>query len=86
MPVLDATQRGQVNAAFQQDATHYAEQFPGVTKTDILAAVNAADDWVVNNQASYNGALPLAVRTNFTGAQKARLLAYVLRRRYEVGA
>ena len=49
----------------------------GCTKADLQAAVNAADDWIDANAASYNTALPAAFRTNATVAQKAFLLACV---------
>lgn len=54
----------------------------GLTKTDLQAAVNAADDWVDTNAAVYNLALPLAFRTNATAGQKSLLLALVILMRY----
>ena len=57
-----------------------------INKVDLRAAVNAADDWVNSNAASYNTALPAAARTNLTAAQKARLLAYVIMKRFRIGA
>ncbi len=55
-----------------------------LSKTDVRAAVNAADDWADANAASYNSALPVAARTTLTTAQKAQLLAYIILRRWEV--
>lgn len=55
-----------------------------VTKPDLLAAVNAADQWCEDNAASFNLALPIAARTNLTAKQKAHLLAYVAIRRFEI--
>jgi len=55
-----------------------------VTKTELRDAINAADDWIDLNAASYNLALPLPVRTSFTAKQKAKLLMWVIRRRFEV--
>lgn len=55
-----------------------------ITKTDLRAAVNAADDWAELNASSYNLALPLAARNNLTAKQKARILAYVITRRFEL--
>lgn len=54
-------------------------------KTDLQAALNAADDWVNANRVSYNSALPLAARTTLTPAQKAYLLAIVVLQRFEKG-
>ena len=49
----------------------------GVTKSELQAAVNAADDWLESNAVLYNTAPPLPFRTNATTAQKAFLLACV---------
>ena len=57
-----------------------------VAKTDLQAAVDAVDQWVSDNAASYNSALPVAARTTLTTTQKAGLLMLVLKRRYLVGA
>jgi hypothetical protein len=56
----------------------------GVNKTALQAAVNAADDWIDTNSASYNSALPIAFRTNVTAAQKALLLSAVCLARFNV--
>lgn len=56
-----------------------------INKTQLRAAIDAADDWADTNAASYNSALPVAARTNLTANQKARLLALVIMRRWEVG-
>ena len=58
----------------------------GITKVDLRAAVNATDDWINTNAAAYNLAFPLAARANLTAAQKARLLALVIRKRFLAGA
>lgn len=58
------------------------EALAGITKTDLQAAVNAADDWADTNAASYNSALPATFRTNATASQKALLLAVVVLARY----
>ena len=61
------------------------ELLPGMLKTDIRAAVNAADDWANTNASAYNLALPLAFRTNATSSQKARLLMLVIAKRFVKG-
>jgi molybdopterin-guanine dinucleotide biosynthesis protein len=55
-----------------------------ITKADLRAALNAADAWADSNAASYNTAIPQPARNALTARQKARLLMYVIRRRYEV--
>lgn len=58
----------------------------GISKADLRAAVNAADDWANSNAASFNSALPQPARGSLSSAQKARLLSLVVRKRYEKGA
>lgn len=53
----------------------------GITKAELRAAVNAADDWADTNAGAYNTALPLPARTTLSAAQKGFLLAYVVVRR-----
>lgn len=57
-----------------------------LSRADFRAAVDAADAWANSNAASFNTALPVAARNNLTSAQKARLLAFVVRYRWSNGA
>jgi hypothetical protein len=52
-----------------------------VSKPDLQAAVNAVDDWVDDNQSSYNTALPTAFRDAASTNQKYFLMMWVLMRR-----
>lgn len=54
---------------------------PALLKADLIAAVNAVDDWTEANAASYNTALPQPFRGAATPAEKALILAYVALRR-----
>jgi hypothetical protein len=47
----------------------------------IKAALDATDDWVDANAASYNAALPLPFRTTATAAQKNLMVAYCTMKR-----
>jgi len=60
--------------------------FPGLTKIDVRAAVNAIDQWVSDNALSLNSAIPQPARAALTSEQKAQLLKYVVTRRYITGA
>lgn len=51
------------------------------TKTDLAAAVTAADAWADSNAAAYNAALPQPFRGTATPGQKALLLAFVAMKR-----
>ncbi len=55
----------------------------GITKADLRAAIDAADDWADANASSYNLALPVAARNALTAKQKARLLVFVVSKRLE---
>ena len=53
-------------------------------KQDLKDAIRAIDQWVEDNQVSYNSAIPLPCRTELTQKQKVILLMYVVNRRWEV--
>jgi hypothetical protein len=55
-----------------------------ISKAELLAAVEATDDWIETNQASYNAALPEAARTDLTTAQKTLLFCAVALARVDV--
>ena len=55
-----------------------------MTKTELRAAVNAIDQWVDDNASAFNLAIPLPARTALSARQKAWLLFYVVRRRFEL--
>jgi hypothetical protein len=76
MTLLPDTDRARTVAQWMRD-----QAGTGVTKADLRAALNAADQWVEDNTTSYNTALPTAFRTAASVFQKTMLLAYVLMRR-----
>jgi hypothetical protein len=86
MAVLSAAERIGISQQYLADRSRLRDVLSGVLKADIVAAVNAADQWAEDNKASYNSALPLPARTALTAAQKAAILVYVITRRYELGA
>lgn len=53
-----------------------------VTKADLLAAVNAVDDWIDANAVAFNQAIPQPARGALTATQKAELLYRVAMKRY----
>lgn len=54
---------------------------PGLTKSQLRAALDALDDWLDTNLASLNSAIPLPARTRMTAKQKAKMVSYLLRLR-----
>lgn len=53
-----------------------------LTKTQLRAAIDATDDWLNTNAASFNSALPAAAQAGLTASQKARLVAFVALKRW----
>lgn len=83
MAVLPNTDRAELTGDSARLAS--AERIDlGLTKADLRAAINAVDDWIDTNAASFNAALPLPARTTLTAKQKARLFFLVARRRFDV--
>ena len=81
MAVLSNAERAAVSAEYQREISTAAEPC-SIVKADLRAAVDAADAWVDSNASSYNTALPVAARTGLTSPQKARLLMFVVARRF----
>ena len=84
MAALSDQDRADTSAAYQSDRA--LGVLGAVTKSDVRAAINAVDDWVVANAAAYNNALPAAAKAALTAAQKSMLLSYVVEKRYQKGA
>lgn len=53
----------------------------GLSKADLRAAVDATDDWIDTNAATFNLALPLSARTALSASQKTLLFCMVAMRR-----
>jgi hypothetical protein len=83
MAALPTADRARIWRGLQRQWSAQQETV-GVMKADLLAAVNAADDWVDANAASFNSALPAAARTNLTAAQKSLLLCAVVLLRFNL--
>lgn len=81
MAVLNEAQRAAVWAHLMQLLSD-ARETCAITKTQLRAAVDAADDWADTNAPNFNNALPTAAKNNLTSGQKAMLLAYVVLKRY----
>ena len=84
MAVLSGSDRKSAWANFMQQASNEHLPVP-ITKAELRAAVDAADQWVSDNQASFNSALPLPARSNLTASQKALILSFILQKRYVSG-
>lgn len=84
MAVLSNADRAAVSHDFQCDRT--TGTLAGLVKPDILAAVNALDDFMNTNATAVNNAIPQPARGALTTTQKAFLLQWVIQKRYVKGA
>lgn len=83
MAVLSDTDRAGLHAAYMQE-TSFARTGIALTKAELRAAVNAIDQWVDDNAAAFNSAIPQPARAVLTAKQKSQLFMFVVRRRFEV--
>ena len=85
MATMSAQQRLDGAGDLMRDLSDVRESTGTLLKTDLRAAYNAADQWASDNAASFNTALPQPFRGAATATQKARLLAAVLNKRFNLG-
>lgn len=78
MAALDATNRFR---AWAQSMRDWPGVMPAVLKTELRAAIDATDQWIEDNQAAYNVALPQPFRGAASTTQKTFLFCYVAMRR-----
>ena len=83
MAILTSADRAELRSLFAQEASNVWEVI-SVSKADLRAAVDAIDQWVEDNQVSFNSTIPLPARTELSAKQKVQLLFYVVRKRWEV--
>lgn len=84
MAVLVDADRIRIHKGLMRYWSNLRETVASITKTDLKAAVDAADAWVDANAAAYNTALPATFRTNATSSQKSLLLVAVVLMRFNV--
>jgi hypothetical protein len=77
--VLSEADRSALHAEFMRVAQNILAL--GITKAELRAALNAADDWADANAASFNIAIPQPARNAMTAKQKTLLLSYVILKR-----
>ena len=83
MAVLGDNDRVTMVQKFAQDMSG-TRTAVSIVKADMRAAVNAIDDWVQANASAFNTAIPQPARGALSTQQKAKLLWYVVQRRFEV--
>ena len=77
MAVLSETDRQRAYRGLMRYWSSQQETVAGILKPDLRAAVNATDDWIDQNSAAFNTALPIPARTNLTATQKTLLFCAV---------
>jgi hypothetical protein len=73
MAKLTDAKRRKLFADYMERSSADREPLP-LSKTELRAAVDATDDWINANAASFSAALSAAARSALTARQKARLL------------
>lgn len=82
MTVLSNADRQICADLLNQSVSSERDTFTTLNKADIRAAVNALDDFFEANGAAINSAIPQPARSALTTGQKAKLITFVIRRRY----
>ncbi len=85
MATLTSADRLLVRQEWTQEMMREAETV-GIVKADLQAAVDAMDSWFDANALTINAAIPQPARGALTQKQKARLLRFVIKRRYLAGS
>jgi hypothetical protein len=82
MAVLSAPKRASILKELAQYMSDNRLPF-NVSKPDLIAAVNAIDDWADANALEFNAAIPQPARGLLTAKEKAQLLKMVLDYRFK---
>ncbi|NIV29465.1 MAG: hypothetical protein GWN58_08130 [Anaerolineae bacterium] len=77
MAQLSAEDRERIQRGLMRYWSGLFESLGDLTKQELLAAVNATDTWIDDNQVSYNTALPEPAKTELTQDQKTLMFCAV---------
>lgn len=84
MTVLDNTQRQTAWANIMAQWSARNEEV-ALLSGELRTNLDAVDQWVSDNQTSFNQALTVTARASLTAGQKAELLLFVVKRRFIEG-
>lgn len=76
MAALSTSDRARIWRGFMRYLSRLREAL-GLSKAELLAAVNATDTWIDDNQGAFNSALPAAAQSGLTTSQKTLLFVAV---------
>lgn len=83
MAILSGKNRELLNQIFaDEESIEQRKIVPG--KQEVRAAIDAVDDWLEANRASFNSAIPVPAKAGLTSRQKTKLLMLVINKRWEV--
>ncbi len=81
MAVLTRAQKKQIASPWVRAIIRDLKESQNLTGTDLEAAVQATEDWIASNQASFVAALPEPFKSNTTGAAKTLLFVHTAMKR-----
>jgi len=81
MAILTDTDRKNIHTELMRDQSRNRKSI-GVNKADLRSAINASDQWMEDNKASFNAAIPQPAKSALTAQQKALLLQFVAAKRF----
>jgi hypothetical protein len=84
MAVLSDPERAALWAEFMRANENINNGAGVLTKAQLRAAIDAVDQWCEDNATAFNTAIPQPARGALTSRQKAALLVYVTKRRWEL--
>lgn len=79
MAIMADADRAEVTAQWQRENE---TTVGAITKADLRAAINAIDQYMSDNAAAMNSAIPQPARGQLTTKQKALILTAVVAKRY----
>jgi hypothetical protein len=83
MALLSDENRFFVTAKYQTNASKLFKEIP-LSKSELRSVINAIDQWIDDNQASFNSALPEPAKSVLSMKEKVELFMRVVNKRWEV--
>ena len=77
MATLPDSDRQLITTGLMRFWSQLFELISDLSKSELKSAIDATDQWIDDNQASYNAALPVLPRNNLTMAQKTLIFCVV---------
>lgn len=85
MAALSENDRQECYVNLMRDVELSAETYGTLTKADVRAAVDAIDQFLEDQKTTINNAIPQPARGAMTTKQKAKMLVWIVTKRYLTG-